>query len=218
MDAMKAYVNLLPPEIRRRSLSIHLRRCWYKLAIALLILGLLSLIPYRATQKWLHHQVLELQPIAKKSFVLQQKLDTLRRETYRIQSAQSQHLSMTGRYPPLAALVTLSEFCARHPKSIQILSFDYSYNRFPKREELPADILGQEDDAAIKQNMAASQTSNDPLGTLTIRAELTDPALATDLLSHLKATKLFKEVTLLNHNVDRENEIYSSSIDLACKF
>lgn len=215
---MKAYVNLLPTEIRRRSLSIQLRRCWFKTAVTLLILGLLSLIPYRATQNWLHHQVLDLQPIAEKSFVFQQQLDSLRRETYRIQSAQSQHLSMTGRYPPLAALVTLSEFCARHSKSIQILSFDYNYNRFPKREELPADILGEEDNLETKQNLVVSQSSNDPLGTLTIRAKLTDPALATDLLSHLKASKLFKEVTLLNHNVDRENEVYSSSIDLTCKF
>jgi len=215
---MKTYVNLLPTEIRRRSFSIQLRRCWYKTAIALLILGLLLLIPYRVTQTWLNHQVLELQPIAKRSSGLQQKLDSLRRETYRIQSVQSQHLSMTGRHPPLAALVTLSDFCARHPKSIHILSFDYSYNRFPKREELPADILKQEDDTAIKQNIVVSQTSNDPLGSLNIRAMLTEPALATDLLNHLKATKLFKDVTLLNHNVDRENEVYSSSIDLTCKF
>jgi hypothetical protein len=94
----------------------------------------------------------------------------------------------------------------------------YTNQRFPKREDLPKDILFLVEETTPQHTPVATQSPSDTTGLVIIRAKLTDPALATTLLGTLKSSKLFKEVQLINHNVDREEESYISTIELTCKF
>lgn len=215
---MKPYVNLLPADIRRHSSSIKMLRRWYSLSIAIVVIGILLVSPYQASRQVLSNQIFEVIPAAHRSQLVERKLDELNLQINRMNLARNQHISMTGQFPPLASLAVVSEFCARHPNSIQITSIDYTNNRFPKREDLPRDILDLADETQTQPTNTTPQSPTDNLGTIVIRAKLTDPALATTLLGALKASNLFKEVTLMNHNVDREQETYTSSIDLTCKF
>lgn len=193
-------------------------RRWYLLTIAVVVIGLLAVVPYSAMQQQTIRRIEEITPIAHRSIQLEKELARVRNQIVRIDQSRSHHLSMTGRYPPLAALAVVSEFCSRHPNAIRIASFDYSNSRFPLRDELPPDVLKN---AELDPNVPISPPAAAPdgtVGTLIIKAHLNDPALATALLGALKASKLFKDVALMNHNVDREDQAYSSSIDLTCKF
>ena len=193
-------------------------RRWYLLTIAIVVLGLLAVVPYGAVQQQTARRIDEITPIAQRSIQLEKELANVRSQISRLDQARSHHLSMTGHYPPLAALSVVSEFCSRHPNAIRIASFDYSNSRFPRRDELPPDILkNAELDPSVPVSPPAV-TPDGTVGTVIIKAHLNDPALATALLGALKASKLFKDVALMNHNVDREDQTYFSSIDLTCKF
>jgi len=215
---MMSYVNLVPPDIRKQAFSRKMLRRWHIIALATLVIGILLASPYQASKQALTYQILELAPTAHRSQLIEKQLQDLGLKINRIDLARNRHASMTGQYPPLASIAVVSEFCARHPGSIQIIAFDYTNNRFPKREDLPSDILELSEDTPPPPVSPTTQPTEELLGTVVVRAKLSDPALATTLLGTLKASKLFKEVTLIKHNVDREDESYSSTIDLTCKF
>lgn len=215
---MKPYVNLVPTDIRRQVNSIKMLRRWYLLTIALVAFGIVLACPSQASRQVLMQEIYEATPAANRSQHVAKQLDKLSQQINRMHGARFQHLAMTGQYPPLAVFSVVSEFCSRHPDSIQITSIEYTNDRFPKREDLPPDILKQVEETADPTAAAPAQPPATASGTVVVRAKLTDPALATTLLAALKSSKLFKEVTLMNHNVDREEGSYTSSIDLTCKF
>lgn len=215
---MKPYVNLIPAEIKRQCASFKMLRRWYLLTIAALIIGILLACPSQAKHQLLSQQIFEVAPAAHRSRLVERQLVALTQQIDRMNVARNQHLAMTGQFPPLASISLVSEFCSQHPHSIQITSIDYANNRFPKREDLPQDILSLVEETTNPPNNVATQSPADSAGLVIIRAKLTDPALATTLLGTLKSSKLFKEVKLINHNVDREEESYISTIELTCKF
>lgn len=215
---MKPYVNLLPTDIQRHSLSMKMSRRWYLLTIGILIIGILALLPYQSAQKSVLAQIHDALPLASRSITIEEKLNNIREKINHTHSVHKQHLVMTGQYPPLAALAVLSEFSSSHPKSIQVSIFDYTNVRFPKREDLPRDVIESAESIVSNKPAVTPQSPADGLCTLVIQAKLKDPTLATALIGKLKASKIFKEVTLLNHSVDREADSYLSTIDLTCKF
>lgn len=215
---MKPYVNLVPAEVKRQCASIKMLRRWYLITIAILVMGVILVCPYQAKIQVMSQQIFEIVPAAHRSQRVERQVSELTELINRMNVARNQHLAMTGQFPPLAGISVVSEFCSRHPDTIQITSIDYTNNRFPKREDLPADILAAGEEVKPQNTNVTTAGPTENNGLLIIRAKLTDPVLASTLLGTLKSSKLFKEVKLLNHNVDREDESYISTIELNCSF
>jgi len=214
---MKNHVNLLPTEIRRLSLGAKLLNNWYLCSILVVVIGLVAVIPYRASQFSLDHSIAEISPIAQKSISYESQLQEVRTHITRLDHLALTHANMSGKYPPLAALAVLSNFTAQHRNQIQVISLHYSSRYFPTLKDLPADIVELSEKKG-EELAAAPVDANAFHGDLTIKAKLTQPSLASLLLSSLKASKLFRDVQLAKHTVDREVETYSSLIEVTCKF